>query len=106
MRCRRVLGNPAGPVWRGEIQAKGLGLAIEVFDEHGRPLQGEAAQVAAARELVATGRAQVVALSLGGDGAMLVTADACLLADARQKNRLGIAGVRDELCGANSCARR
>ena len=30
-----VLGNPTGPVWRGEIQAKGLGLAIEVFDENG-----------------------------------------------------------------------
>ena len=33
-----VLGNPAGPVWRGEIQAKGLGLAIEVYDENGCPL--------------------------------------------------------------------
>jgi acetoacetyl-CoA synthetase len=30
-----VLGNPMGPVWRGEIQAKGLGLAVEVFDENG-----------------------------------------------------------------------
>ena len=36
-----MLGNPAGPVWRGEIQAKGLGLAIEVYDEHGRPLVAE-----------------------------------------------------------------
>ncbi|MBM3352118.1 MAG: acetoacetate--CoA ligase [Betaproteobacteria bacterium] len=34
-----VLGNPAGPVWRGEIQAKGLGLAVEVFGEDGRPLK-------------------------------------------------------------------
>ena len=32
-----VLGNPAGPVWRGEIQAKGLGMAVEVFDENGKP---------------------------------------------------------------------
>jgi acetoacetyl-CoA synthetase len=32
-----VLGNPAAPVWRGEIQAKGLGLAVEVFDERGLP---------------------------------------------------------------------
>ena len=32
-----VLGNPTGPVWRGEIQAKGLGLAVEVFDENGSP---------------------------------------------------------------------
>jgi acetoacetyl-CoA synthetase len=29
-----VLGNPVGPVWRGEIQAKGLGMAVEVFDEN------------------------------------------------------------------------
>jgi acetoacetyl-CoA synthetase len=31
-----VLGNPMGPVWRGEIQAKGLGLAVDVFDEKGK----------------------------------------------------------------------
>jgi acetoacetyl-CoA synthetase len=36
-----VLGNPLLPVWRGEIQCKGLGLAVEVFDELGRPVQGE-----------------------------------------------------------------
>jgi acetoacetyl-CoA synthetase len=36
-----VLGNPVGPVWRGEIQAPGLGMAVEVFDENGRPVIGE-----------------------------------------------------------------
>jgi acetoacetyl-CoA synthetase len=36
-----VLGNPAGPVWRGEIQAKGLGMAVEVFDKNGRSVTGE-----------------------------------------------------------------
>jgi acetoacetyl-CoA synthetase len=36
-----VLGNPAAPVWRGEIQAKGLGLAVEVFDEQGKPVKEE-----------------------------------------------------------------
>ncbi len=36
-----VLGNPAGPVWRGEIQACALGLAIDVFDDEGRPVRGE-----------------------------------------------------------------
>ena len=30
-----VLGNPMAPVWRGEIQARGLGLAVDVFDEKG-----------------------------------------------------------------------
>jgi len=34
-----VLGNPTGPVWRGEIQAKGLGMAVEVFDESGKSLE-------------------------------------------------------------------
>jgi acetoacetyl-CoA synthetase len=36
-----VLGNPAGPVWRGEIQMRGLGLAVEVMDDSGRPVRGE-----------------------------------------------------------------
>ncbi len=36
-----MLGNPAGPVWRGEIQAPGLGMAVEVFDESGKPVTGE-----------------------------------------------------------------
>ncbi len=33
-----VLGNPIGPVWSGEIQARGLGMKVDVFDEAGRPL--------------------------------------------------------------------
>jgi acetoacetyl-CoA synthetase len=33
-----VLGNPMLPVWRGEIQCKGLGMAVEVFDALGQPL--------------------------------------------------------------------
>ena len=32
-----VLGNPIGPVWRGEIQTRGLGLAVDVFDDAGKP---------------------------------------------------------------------
>ena len=35
-----VGGNPIGPVWRGEIQARALGMKVEVFDEHGRPVAG------------------------------------------------------------------
>ena len=33
-----VLGNPLAPVWRGEIQCRGLGMAVDVFDAAGRPL--------------------------------------------------------------------
>ncbi len=31
-----VGGNPNGPVWRGEIQAAGLGMDVDVVDEQGR----------------------------------------------------------------------
>ena len=34
-----VLGVPSLPVWRGEIQAAGLGMAIDVFDSDGKPLR-------------------------------------------------------------------
>ena len=44
-----VLGNPAGPVWRGEIQAKGLGMAVEVFDETGKPVKGEKGELVCTR---------------------------------------------------------
>jgi len=35
-----ALGNPIGPVWRGELQTRGLGMKVEVFDEEGRPVVG------------------------------------------------------------------
>jgi acetoacetyl-CoA synthetase len=36
-----ALGNPALPVWRGELQCRGLGMAVDVFDESGAPVRGE-----------------------------------------------------------------
>jgi acetoacetyl-CoA synthetase len=36
-----VLGNPTGPVWRGEIQARGLGMRVEVWNDDGQPVRGE-----------------------------------------------------------------
>ncbi|CAH2602240.1 Acetoacetyl-coenzyme A synthetase [Rhodovastum atsumiense] len=36
-----VLGNPAGPVRRGEIQMRGLGMAVEIWNDEGRPVRGE-----------------------------------------------------------------
>jgi len=35
-----ALGNPIGPVWRGELQTRGLGMTVQVFDEGGRPVRG------------------------------------------------------------------
>jgi len=34
-----VGGNPLAPVYKGEIQAAGLGMAVEVWDETGRPIR-------------------------------------------------------------------
>jgi acetoacetyl-CoA synthetase len=34
-------GNPNGSVWRGEIQTRALAMNVEVFDESGRPVQGQ-----------------------------------------------------------------
>ena len=34
-----ALGNPIGPVHRGELQARGLGMAVEVYDERGTPVR-------------------------------------------------------------------
>ena len=36
-----ALGNPVLPVWRGELQCRGLGMAVDVFDESGAPIRGE-----------------------------------------------------------------
>ena len=33
-----ALGNPTAPVWRGELQCKGLGMAVEVWGDEGQRL--------------------------------------------------------------------
>ena len=44
-----VLGNPVLPVYRGEIQCRGLGLAVDVFDENGQPLRSEKGELVCTR---------------------------------------------------------
>nr|WP_265945848.1 acetoacetate--CoA ligase [Dechloromonas sp. A34] len=36
-----VLGHPVLPVWRGEIQCRGLGMAVDVFNDDGQPVRRE-----------------------------------------------------------------
>jgi acetoacetyl-CoA synthetase len=36
-----ALGDPTGPVYRGELQCLGLGMAVEVWDADGHPVVGE-----------------------------------------------------------------
>ena len=46
-----ALGNPTLPVYRGELQCLGLGMATDVFDDNGQSLRG---QVSGMGELVCT----------------------------------------------------
>ena len=44
-----VIGNPNGPVHRGEIQRAGLGMAVDVFDDDRRPVRGEKGELVCTR---------------------------------------------------------
>jgi len=44
-----ALGNPLLPVHRGEIQCRGLGMAVEVFDANGKPLRGTPGELVCTR---------------------------------------------------------
>lgn len=33
-----ALGSPILPVWRGELQCRGLGMAVDVYDDEGKPI--------------------------------------------------------------------
>jgi len=36
-----MLGSPISPVYRGEIQKRGLGMAVDAFDDQGQPVRGD-----------------------------------------------------------------
>jgi acetoacetyl-CoA synthetase len=44
-----VLGVPVKPVYVGEIQGPGLGMAVDVFDEDARPVRGEKGELVCTR---------------------------------------------------------
>ena len=44
-----ALGNPVGPVWRGELQLRGLGLAVDVFGPDGTPIHGAEGELVCTR---------------------------------------------------------
>jgi acetoacetyl-CoA synthetase len=44
-----ALGNPMLPVWRGELQCLGLGMAVDVWSDEGRSLRGEAGELVCTR---------------------------------------------------------
>lgn len=44
-----VLGNPLAPVFRGEIQCRGLAMAVEAFADDGRPVRGKKGELVCTR---------------------------------------------------------
>jgi len=44
-----ALGNPTAPVWRGELQCKGLGMAVEVWSDDGQRLAEGKGELVCAR---------------------------------------------------------
>ncbi len=56
-----VLGNPVLPVYRGEIQCRGLGMAVDVFNDAGQPVRSEKG------ELVCTKPFPVMPVGFWGD---------------------------------------
>ncbi len=56
-----MAANPIGPVWKGEIQAACLGMAVEIFDDEGKPVTGTQG------ELVCTKPFPTMPLNFWGD---------------------------------------
>jgi acetoacetyl-CoA synthetase len=44
-----ALGCPIRPVWIGELQCRGLGMAVDVYDDEGRPVRGEKGELVCTR---------------------------------------------------------
>jgi acetoacetyl-CoA synthetase len=44
-----VLGSPVLPVYRGEIQCRGLGMKVEVYDAQGKPVRGSKGELVCTR---------------------------------------------------------
>lgn len=42
-------GNPMLPVWRGELQCRSLGMAVEVYDGDGKPIHGSPGELVCTR---------------------------------------------------------
>lgn len=71
----------------------------ELSDHLGRPLADDAARLGACRDLIAAGAATLVALSLGAEGALLVTRDEAWSALALAIEPVSTVGAGDSFLG-------
>lgn len=83
--------------------AEGVALVkpnlVELSDLVGMPLDSDAERIAACRRLTGDGRAQAVALTLGEDGALLVTADRAWRAQPMNIEVVSTVGAGDSFLG-------
>lgn len=98
----RLVLDTSGPALRAALEA-GVYLVKpslrELGEATGEALDTMAQRLAACRSLVRSGRAQVVALSLGAEGALLVTADAAWHAPALRVPVVSTIGAGDSFVG-------
>ena len=102
-RGTRVVLDTSGPALAQALQ-EGVYLVKpslrELRELTGQPLADEAQWRAAAQQLVASGQAELVALSLGEQGALLVSAEQCWRAPALAQQVLSATGAGDSFVGA------
>jgi 6-phosphofructokinase 2 len=71
----------------------------ELSDLCGKPLDTDEARIGAARNMIKAGEAEVVALTLGGDGALLVTREAVWRAQPMPIEAVSTVGAGDSFLG-------
>ena len=64
-----VLGNPTAPVYRGEIQCRGFGMNVQVFDDDGKPVIGAKGELVCTAPSTTPGTSSVFRIR----GAMAIT---------------------------------
>jgi 6-phosphofructokinase 2 len=99
----KIIVDGSGPPLRYALQA-GVHLvkpSLREFKElTGRPLETESDRIAACRGLIDEGRAELVALTLGEQGALLVSRDRSWRAQALPIKPVSVVGAGDSFLGA------
>jgi 6-phosphofructokinase 2 len=100
---KRIIVDASGPALKGALNA-GVYLVKpslrEMRELVGASLESEDDCIAASRSLVDAGRAEVVALTLGHYGALLITRDVVLRANALPIKPVSTVGAGDSFLGA------
>lgn len=99
---RRLVVDASGPALKAALGA-GVYLAKpnlrELQDLLGEPLETLSSQLAACQRLIRSGQTEIVALSLGAAGALLVTADRAWVGDPLPVKVMSSVGAGDSFLG-------